>query len=113
MMREYKRLREKERERHQMMIKVQREKLKLEKVEAERSRRETERDKILQWKRNRMDIQNMAKLQLEEELRMVLRQRQVKTGEDKHRIRFRKVQFDKKIDERNERGRERMRAVQE
>ena len=113
MMREYKRLREKERERHQMMIKVQREKLKLEKVEAERSRRETDRDKILQWKRNRMDIQNMAKLQLEEELRMVLRQRQVKTGEDKHRIRFRKVQFDKKIDERNERGRERMRAVQE
>ena len=113
MMREYKRLREREQERHQMILNIQRENQKLAKLADERNRRETERDKILQWKRNKMDIQNLAKLQLEEELRMVLRQKQAKNGEDQNRIKFRKVQFERKIDERHERGRERMRAVQE
>ena len=44
---------------------------------------------------------------------MVLRQRQMKTGQEQERIKFRKVQFERKIDERNEKGRERIRAVQE
>ena len=113
MMREYKRLREKEDERQEMVVRAEREKVKLTKLLEEQSRRETDRDKILQWRRNKMEIQNLARLQLEEEVRMVLRQRQMKTGQEQERIKFRKVQFERKIDERNEKGRERIRAVQE
>ena len=113
MMREYKALRAEEENRHQVIIAAQREKTKSIKLAEERTRRESERDRILQWKRNKMDIQNLAKLQLEEELRLVLREREVKDEEDQSRIKFRRVQLKQKADEKALRGRERMRAVQE
>ena len=113
MMREYKKLRAEEEQRHQMVISAQREKVKMVRLAEERSRRECERDRILQWKRNKMDIQNLAKLQLEEELRLVLRQRELKEDEDQRRVRFRRDQADKKADEKAVKGREKMRALQE
>ena len=113
MMREYKSLRAEDETRQQMVISAQREKARMIKSAEERSRRECERDRILQWKRNKMDIQNLAKLQLEEELRLVLRAREVKEGQDQRRVRFRRGQLDRKAEEAKLRGRERMRALQE
>ena len=113
MMREYRKLQAEEQNRQQMKTSAQREKVKMIKLAEERSRRECQRDRILQWKRNKMDIQNLAKLQLEEELRLVLREREVKDEEDQRRVKFRRSQLAQKADEKALRGRERMRAVQE
>ena len=95
---------------------------------------------ILRWKRNRIEIQNLARLELEDELRTVLRHKHLKKVgdlplhicvylpitchciyvhinpsqvENTARVRFRKVQFDRKVTEQEERRRAAVRGDHE
>lgn len=111
MMREYKKLRKQEEDRQKVIDDALKSKMTEEKLKQEKIRREIERDKILQWKRNKIDIQNLARLQLEDDLRLVLRQKQSEKIENQRRIKFRKIQFDRKVDDFEKIKRERMKNL--
>ena len=110
-MREYKKLRKQEEDRQKVIDDALKSKMTEEKLKQEKIRREIERDKILQWKRNKIDIQNLARLQLEDDLRLVLRQKQSEKIENQRRIKFRKIQFDRKVDDFEKIKRERMKNL--
>ena len=111
MMREYKKLRKQEEDRQKVIDDALKSKMTEEKLKQEKIRREIERDKILQWKRNKIDIQNLTRLQLEDDLRLVLRQKQSEKIENQRRIKFRKIQFDRKVDDFEKIKRERMKNL--
>ena len=105
-MREYRGLREQERERREgreRRKKEQRERLR---EHEERGRRERERGDILAWRRNRIEVANLSRLQLEEEVREVLRGRKLREARNHFRIKFREEERGRKIVEEDERKRE-------
>ena len=113
MMREVRRLRDEERERHEVVEREARLRQMREKDRDEQERREAVRDKILRWKRNRIDCQNLARLQLEDDLRLVLRHKHQQRLENGARVRFRKVQCERKVTAKEERRRDGLRLGQE
>ena len=113
MMREVRRLRDEERERHEVVERQRRLAREREADRAEAERREAERDKILRWKRNRIDCQNLARLQLEDDLRLVLRHKHQRRLENGTRVRFRRVQCERKVTAKEERRRDALRLGQE
>ena len=113
MMKEYKRLRNEENQRQKLVIDAKVAATRKLRLKEEFERREIDRDRILQWKRNKIDVQNLARMQLEDELRLVLRHKQQRKLENKARVRFRKVEFDKKTIEAEERKRQILRNIHE
>ena len=113
MMREVRRLRDEERERHEVVEKQRRIARQRETGRLEAERREAERDKILRWKRNRIDCQNLARLQLEDDLRLVLRHKHQRRLENGARVRFRRTQCERKVTAKEERRRDALRLGQE
>ena len=113
MMREYKRLRAEEHQRQQLAQDAVTAAARKTRMKQEQEQREMDRDRILQWKRNKIDVQNLARMQLEEELRVVLRHKQQEKINNKARVKFRKVQFDKKMTDQEEKRRQVMRNIHE
>ena len=66
--------------------------------EAEFERREKLKDEILKWKRNKIDVQTVSRIQLEEELKLAVRNRRLKELIDKKRIRFRDAKMRSKLE---------------
>ena len=99
MMQAYKSLKDDENRRHEALIQAKKEEIRLAKVEEERLRREKQRNEIELWRRNKIDVQNVARLQLEDELRVVLREKEVQGKKNEDRIKYRlKVMEEKKLE---------------
>jgi hypothetical protein len=106
-LREYKALREAEQRRAESREERWREERERARAEGERERREQERGTILAWRRNRIEVANLSRLQLEEELREVLRERRAREETNSVRIKFREVQHSQRRAEAGEHLRER------
>ena len=96
MLQAYKSLKDQEQERQEAMITVKKEEIKYANEKEERLQREKGRNEILSWRRNKIDVQNTSRLQLEDELRMVLRDRQITGVKNEKRIKFRVGETEKK-----------------
>ena len=105
-MSEYRGLREQERERREGRERRKREQRERLREHEERGRRERERGDILAWRRNRIEVANLSRLQLEEEVREVLRGRKLREARNHFRIKFREEERGRKIVEEDERRKE-------
>ena len=98
----------------------------MDKVKAERERRrqirrrkefrrkqDERRDAVTRWRRNRIEIQNLAKLQLEDEVRALLRFKGLQEKEWDVRVKFRRQEMNRKEEERNQEVREKEMEVLE
>ena len=122
MLREFKTLRDEEKERVEGRERMRKEKQERAREAEERERRERERQDIVAWRRNRIEVANLSRmqvnncffgnqctcvtLQLEEELRAVLRERRERATRNEMRIKFRRVQKNQKQAEAGERKKE-------
>ena len=130
-LKEFKLLRDEEKERVEGRERVRKEMQERAREVEERERRERERQDIVAWRRNRIEVANLSRLQvtvtrtnlqfgklfviscpiqyhlqLEEELRAVLRERRERATRNELRIKFRRVQKNQKKAEAGERRRE-------
>ena len=131
LLKEFKVLRDEEKERVEGRERVRKEKQERAREVEERQRRERERQDIVAWRRNRIEVANLSRLQvtgkrtnllswkqtsfdihcfqplqLEEELRAVLRERRDRATRDEMRIKFRRLQKNQQKAEAGERRRE-------
>ena len=106
-------LKDEENERHEALIQAKKEEIRVAKEEEDRIRREKQRDQIHSWRRNKIDVQNISRLQLEDELRTVLRDRQILGESNKERIKYRVSVLEKKKDELDEKKKEEINDIRE
>ena len=67
-----------------------------------RQLQEERREAVTRWRRNRIEVQNLAKLQLEDEVRALLRFKLLQEKERDVRIKFRRQEMSRKEEERNQ-----------